>query len=98
MLTIHMPIQVHIDHNLVIMKAYLTFKWVQKKKMRKRWDREKMEICKMDFMMQVDANVKEHEKGKSMEDRWDTLKNLTQAEKLIGRKGGLQAKNPCCKR
>jgi ribosomal protein L20A (L18A) len=83
------------DHNLVMMSAFLTLKNVKRKKIMKRWDRQRLKSRQVEFGEAVDKKLKSATSG-SAEQKWQALKNavLTQAKRVVGYKKGRQLKKP----
>ena len=83
------------DHNLIIMTAFLALKNVKCRKTRKRWDREKLSSCAVEFSQEIDRNLKVC-KSDSTNERWKELKKTmeAQARKIIGYRKGITAKKP----
>jgi hypothetical protein len=83
------------DHNLVAMSVFLTLKNLKRKKNKKRWNRDKLKSCGVEFTEAVESRIKYELQG-TVDQKWQTLKTMvvTQAKAVIGYSKGQQAKKP----
>jgi hypothetical protein len=83
------------DHNLVIMKSQLQLKFIKKKGVRHRWNRDKLKDTNQNFTEKLEQNVLQQNPG-NPPDAWKQLKNqvLETAKETIGYRNDVTAKKP----